>query len=118
MPYNEETAERVRAVVRRRKGFSEKKMFGGVGFLLHGNMCVGVWKESLILRIGAEPYEDALQEPFTKEFDITGRPMRGWIMVSPDGFREEEELKEWIERAIQFVRTLPAKTAAKGAKNH
>lgn len=109
MPYDEETADRVRPLMRRRKGFSEKKMFGGVGFLLHGNMCCGVWKEFLILRIGATDYEAALQEPFTKVFDITGRPMTGWVMVAPDGFGDDVNLKNWIDRAVQFVRTLPAK---------
>lgn len=110
MPYNEETADRVRPLMHRRKGFSERKMFGGVGFLLHGHMCCGVWKEFLILRIGAANYEEALRNAFTKEFDITGRPMTGWVMVSPEGIAEDDELKAWIEQAIQFVRTLPAKT--------
>ena len=109
MPYNEETAARVRPLMRRRKGFSEKKMFGGVGFLLNGNMCCGVWKEFLILRIGAAGYQAALAEPFTQEFDITGRAMTGWIMVQPEGFAEETELKEWIEQAAKFARSLPAK---------
>jgi TfoX/Sxy family transcriptional regulator of competence genes len=109
MPSNEKTAERVRVLVKRRKGVSEKKMFGGVGFLLDGNMCVGVWKESLILRIGPNAYEEALEQPFTKEFDITGRAMTGWVMVSPEGFAEEDELKSWIEAAVKFVRTLPVK---------
>ena len=109
MPYNEETAERVRPLMKRRRGFSEKKMFGGVGFLLDGNMCVGVWKESLILRLGPDAYEQALERPFVSEFDITGRPMTGWVMVSPEGFSDEEELKQWLEAAVKFVRRLPAK---------
>jgi TfoX N-terminal domain len=109
MPYNEDTAQRVRQLVKRRKGFSEKKMFGGVGFSLQGNMCCGVWKEFLILRLGANAYENALREPFTKVFDITGRAMTGWVMVLPEGFEEDEDLKTWFELALKFVRTLPAK---------
>ncbi len=109
MPYNAETAERVRSLMKRRKGVSEKKMFGGVGFLLYGNMCCGVWKDSLILRVGAEAYEAALSQPFVQEFDITGRAMTGWVMVSPEGFAAEEDLKSWIELAVKFVRGLKAK---------
>ena len=109
MPYNEQTAERIRQRLARRRGFVEKKMFGGVGFLLAGNMCVGVWKESLILRVGPDAYQDTLAEPFVKEFDITGRAMTGWVMVHPDGFADDAELGDWIERAIRFVKTLPAK---------
>ncbi len=109
MAYDEQLAERVRPLMRRRKGFSEKKMFGGVGFLLSGNMCVGVWKEFLILRLGLENYETALSDPDTREFDITGRAMRGWVMVEPAGVEVEADLIDWISQAVKFVRTLPAK---------
>ena len=109
MAYNENTAERVRKKLARRRGLEEKKMFGGIGFLLNGNMCVGVWKEFLILRVGANGYEAALAEPFTKEFDITGRSMKGWVMVEPDGFADDVSLSEWVQQAVAFVKTLPAK---------
>jgi TfoX/Sxy family transcriptional regulator of competence genes len=109
MPYDEPTAARVRQQLARRKGLEVKKMFGGVGFLLRGNMCVGVWKESLILRVGPDAYEDALAEPFTREFDITGRPMTGWIMLEPDGFADDRDLSEWVGRAVEFVKTLPTR---------
>jgi hypothetical protein len=84
-------------------------MFGGVGFLLHGNMLVGVWKDSLIVRLGAEESGEALQEPHVKEFNITGRAMKGWILVEPGGVDDDEQLSAWIQRAVNFVRTLPAK---------
>ena len=84
-------------------------MFGGVGFLLKGNMLVGVWKNSLIVRVGPDGYEDALLEPHVKEFDITGRPMKGWIMVEPEGIERDDVLKGWIVRAERFVVTLPRK---------
>lgn len=84
-------------------------MFGGIGFMLNGNMCVGVWKESLIVRIGPEQYEAALQQPFVGEFDITGRAMRGRVLVAPEGVNDDEKLQEWIWRAEKFVGTLHAK---------
>lgn len=109
MVFNEILATRVSQLLRRRRSFVEKKMFGGVGHLRQGNMCVGVWKEFLIVRVGLDAYEDALDEPFTKLFDITGRPMRGWVMVHRTGVADDDDLREWIERAIKFVKTLPAK---------
>jgi TfoX/Sxy family transcriptional regulator of competence genes len=84
-------------------------MFGGIGFLFRGNMCVGVWKEFLILRLGADQYEGALREPCVREFDITGRAMKGWVMVRPDGVEGDEELRTWVRRAAAFVGTLPPK---------
>jgi hypothetical protein len=84
-------------------------MFGGIGFLLDGNMLVGIWKESLIVRLDPAEYEEALEEPHVKEFDITGRPMKGWVLVAPEGLEEEEPLRGWIQRAKVFVSTLPAK---------
>jgi TfoX N-terminal domain len=109
MAYSEALAERVRRALARRKGVEEKKMFGGVGFLLNGNMCVGVWRESLIVRLDPAQADRALAEPHTKEFDITGRPMKGWLLVAPEGLREDGQLRTWVGRAADFVRTLPAK---------
>ena len=109
MPYDPALAERVRKLVARRKNFTEKKMFGGVGFLLAGNMCVGVWKEWLIVRLGPDEAEAALREPHVKEFDITGKAMRGWAMVGPGGLEGDDDLSRWCEAAIKFVRTLPEK---------
>jgi TfoX/Sxy family transcriptional regulator of competence genes len=86
-----------------------KKMIGGVGFLLNGNMLVGVWKNSLIVRLGPDNYEDALLEPHVREFDITGKPMKGWVMVEPEGVEDEAQVKEWIQRALKFVGKLPQK---------
>jgi TfoX/Sxy family transcriptional regulator of competence genes len=102
-------AERIRQGLARRKGIEEKKMFGGVGFLLHGNMLVGVWKDSLIVRLGPDEGDEALKEPHVKQFDITGRPMKGWVLVEPEGVKEHEQLSGWIQRAAQFVGTLPVK---------
>jgi hypothetical protein len=109
MAFDEVLADRMRPLVSRRRGFSEKKMFGGLGFLLHGNMCIGVWKEYLILRIGPAAYDGALTRPHVKEFDITGRPMKGWVMIEPAGVQRESELFEWANLAIDFVSDLPRK---------
>jgi hypothetical protein len=109
MPYDATIADRVRPLMARRPGFAEKKMFGGVGFLLHGNMCVGVWKDFLIARVGAAAYETALARRGAHEFDITGRPMTGWVMVDPSGARDDLELAAWVDEAVAFVHSLPRK---------
>jgi TfoX/Sxy family transcriptional regulator of competence genes len=109
MAFSEALAERVRHILARRKHVEEKKMFGGVGFLLNGNMLVGVWKDSLVVRLGPDEGEEALLEPHVSEFDITGRAMKGWVLVAPEGVEADEQLKGWIERAVKFVGKLPAK---------
>ena len=114
MAYSENLAERIRQNLALERNVEEKKMFGGIGFLLNGNMCVGIWKNSLIARIGPEQYPDALQEPFVGEFDITGRSMKGWVLVAPEGIDDDTPLRVWIERALEFVRTLPAKQRSSG----
>jgi TfoX/Sxy family transcriptional regulator of competence genes len=110
MPYDEEAAERVRHALDPRGAYIEKKMFGGIGFLLGGNMCCGVWKEFLILRVGPEAYDDALEQPATREFDITGRAMKGWVMVEPQGYEKAADLRRWLRNASQFAATLPIKS--------
>ena len=109
MAFDESLAQRIRDALARKQGVEEKKMFGGVGFLLNGNMLVGVWKNSLIVRIGPEVYEDVLLEPHVTEFDITGRPMKGWVLVEPEGIEDDEQLKNWIQQAVKFVGNLPKK---------
>ncbi len=109
MVYDTSHAERVQKLIGRRKGISQKKMFGGLGFLLYGNMCVGIWREFLILRVGPDAYRTALEQADTRQFDITGRPMRGWIMVEPNGYATAAQLRMWIDMAFDFVRSLPPK---------
>ena len=92
-----------------KKGVGEKRMFGGVGFLLNGNMLTGVWKDDLIVRLGPDNSDDALLEPHVREFDITGRPMKGWVLVGPEGVEEDDQLTRWIDRATKFVEKLPRK---------
>ena len=109
MPYSKALAARVRQTLAGRLGIVEKKMFGGVCFLLHGHMLVGVWQDSLIARIGTDRAESALHQQHVREFDVTGRPMKGWIMIDPDGLDTDVQLKEWLEQASIFVTTLPPK---------
>lgn len=109
MPYNEALAVRVRTLLDDAAGITEKKMFGGLAFLQDGNMLVCIWKQALIVRLGPDEAEMALREPHTREFDVTGKPMRGWIMVDPGGLDSVEALADWIKRASDFVSTLPAK---------
>ena len=87
----------------------QQKMFGGLGFLLRGNMCFGIWKDSLILRLGRPQAENALAQKYVRPFDITGRPMSGWVMVDPGGMKTDVSLKKWVHLAIDFVLTLPRK---------
>jgi len=101
--------ERIRHVLSRRRGITEKKMFGGVCFLLNGNMLVAVWNDSLIARVGAEQAKIALSELDVREMDLTGRPMKGWVIVEPDGIDSDQQLTRWIDLSMTFARTLPAK---------
>jgi hypothetical protein len=107
--YSESLADRVRTALATTRGVVEKKMFGSVVFLLHGNMCVGIWKSSLIARLEPDQAAAALKLPDVRKFDVTGRPMKGWILVEPDGLETDEQLGGWIDQAKQFVVTLPQK---------
>jgi TfoX/Sxy family transcriptional regulator of competence genes len=107
--YNEHVAERVRLLLKRRRGIEEKKMFGGIAFLLNGHMCCGVLNNSLVLRLGEECTRAALREPYTRPMDFTGKVMKSMIYLGPKGFRKDNELKSWIERAVSFARSLPKK---------
>jgi hypothetical protein len=107
MPYDEDLDARVSDALAPLETV-RKKMFGGTCYLLHGNMLVGVWREYLIARVGEEASTAALAEPNVVEFDITGRPMRGWVMVEPAGV-EGDALAKWVETAHSYVATLPPK---------
>lgn len=109
MAYDEILAERIRTLLARRKGFSERNMFGGVCFMFGGNMACGVVKEELMVRVGPERYEEALGLPHARPMDFTKRPMRGMVFVEPEGVRADGDLKAWVERGLKFARSLPAK---------
>ncbi len=109
MAFDEDLAARVRDALSRTRGVKEQKMFGGLCFLLNGNLLVGVWKDSLIARLGPDEAPAALGEPHVRVFDVTGRPMRNWVMVEPEGVEDDDQLAAWVGRATAFVRTLPRK---------
>ena len=108
MAFDAELARRIRDRMTAVAGVSEKKMFGGLAFLTSGNMTVGVNGDDLVVRIDPEAMDAALAEPGVRPFDMTGRPMRGWIMVASDGL-SDDDLERWIDQARNFAATLPPK---------
>lgn len=109
MAFDEVLAARVRGVLSGSDGFSEKRMFGGIAFLLDGNMCCGVHGDELIVRLDPDETEQALGEPHVRLFDLTGRPMKGWVLVAPAGVSADDDLGSWVARAAEFAGSLPAK---------
>ena len=109
MAYDTVLAQRTREALNNIPGLTEKKMFGGIGFLVQGNMACGVTGTDLIVRISPEIYDTAIAQPFVRVFDLTGRPMKGWIVVEPDGVRAADDLKRWVQQGITFAQSLPPK---------
>lgn len=109
MAYDEAFAERIRKTLGKRKGLVEKKMFGGIAFLLNGNMCCGIHKDELIIRIDPDATDSVLAKPHTRRFDLTGRPMNGWILVAPRGIASDAQLGKWVAVATKYAGTLPPK---------
>jgi hypothetical protein len=109
MAYDEGVAERIREVFAGRTDVVEKKMFGGIAFMVSGHMCCGVEGHSLMARVGPEHYDDALNRPHAREMDFTGKPLRGFVFVEPKGFESDKDLVSWIAFCERFVSTLPPK---------
>jgi TfoX/Sxy family transcriptional regulator of competence genes len=109
MAYDRQLAQRIWAEIGQIPGMLEKKMFGGVGYMLDGNMACGVNGDNLIVRVGPAQHAQALARPHTHVFNMTGRPMEGWIVVEPAGFASDPEFKDWIRQGLDFSRSLPAK---------
>ena len=109
MAYDEALAERVRELITLREDVTERKMFGGIAWMLGGNMACGVLGEELIVRLGPDEGERALAEPHTREFDFTGRPMRNIVMVASEATADEEALAGWVDAGADFAASLPAK---------
>lgn len=111
MAYDTSLAERIQNILRVNNppGLVEKKMFGGVGFMVRGNMACGVHKNSLIVRVGEERFFEALSKPMARPFDLTGKPMKGWVMVDPGGFDSQETLAAWVQAGVAFALCLPEK---------
>ena len=109
MAYDEHLAQRVREQLAPQPGLAEKAMFGGVAFLLDGNMAVGLSGDELMVRVGPDRSDEALARPHTRPFDMTGRPMKGWILVASDALDGEPELADWVSEGVAFARSLPPK---------
>jgi TfoX/Sxy family transcriptional regulator of competence genes len=109
MAFDDKLAGRVRKALNRRRGLTERKMFGGIGFMLNGNMACGVHGDHLIVRLDPDDYEDALSEPGTRPFDLTGRPMKGWVYVDKKVAAKDKALSDWVRRGAEFAKSLPKK---------
>ena len=109
MAYSEELADRVRGVLAGKSGVREQKMFGGLAFMLNGNMACGIIQGELIVRVGKENFDDALSLPHTRVFDMTGRPMRSFVYVAGEGIATDDGLAEWTGRGLAYAETLPPK---------
>lgn len=109
MAYDEDLAERVRHVLGSLTPCTEKKMFGGLAYMVRGNMAAGIVKHDLMVRVGPEKYELALSQPFTRPMEFTGRVMKGMVFVAPEGVDDLEDLRRWVKMGVDFCLTLPAK---------
>ena len=109
MAYDEKLADRIRTALARRRGVTEKKMFGGVTFLVRGNMACGVTQHDMMVRVGPDAYEEALAHPHAREMDFTGRALKGMVYVDAKGLRTARQLGSWVDRGVEFARALPTK---------
>ena len=116
MAYDEGLAHRIRELLEERRDTTEKKMFGGLCFLVNGNMACGIVKSELMVRVGPDAYADALARPHAREMDFTGRALKGMVYVAEDGVAEDDDLESWVARGTGFAASLPAKGAGKAAR--
>ena len=116
MAYDEKTAERVRRLLSERADVVEKKMFGGLCFMVNGGMCCGLTGTAFMVRVGPDRYQEALAQPHVRPMDFTGRPLAGMVYVDPAGYRSDRALATWIRRGVDFVSTAPAKKHSRPRK--
>lgn len=110
MAYDQNLAERIREILKNHPSWVEKKMFGGVGFILNGNMACGVQGNDLIVRVGIENDQAALSRPFVRPFEgVPGKPMAGWVLVAPEGTQDAQDLQQWVEMGYSVASSLPKK---------
>lgn len=109
MAFDEGLAVRIEEALSDVQNVEQKRMFGGVAFMVRNHMCVGVVKDTLMVRVGPEQYADCLKQPSAKEMTFTGKPMKGLIYVEPEGISEDEQLSAWIGKGLRFVASLPDK---------
>jgi TfoX/Sxy family transcriptional regulator of competence genes len=116
MAFDEKLAERVRVALRRRQSVEERRMFGGLAFLVRGHMCCGVLKNELVVRVHRDELDHLLREPHARVMDFTGRPSKNMLYVSAAGLEDDRALGTWLKRGLDFVRTLPAKAPSRGSR--
>lgn len=109
MAYNNEIADEIRAIIGKHPGLSEREMFGGIAFMINGNMAVGVSGDELMVRVGKDAHDEMVALPGAATFDKSARPMRGWLNVTSEGFATEDDFKAWIGRGVSFAESLPKK---------
>lgn len=109
MPFDEGLAQRVRRAMSSQQALEEKRMFGGLAFLVNGHMCCGVAGQDLMVRVGPDLYERALKRPHARPMDFTGRPLRGFVFVGQEGCHTAAQLKGWVRLGLRFVLSLPPK---------
>lgn len=109
MAYDKKLAKRIAAILAPHGGLTERKMFGGVAFMLNGHMCCGLTKHDLMVRVGPDAYEDSLAQPHARPMDFTGRPMKGMVYVGPGGYEDDDSLHTWVDRGVSFAMSLPPK---------
>ena len=109
MAYDEGLAERVRGVLEDRGKVSERRMFGGLAFMMRGHMTVGIVKDELMVRVAPETHAHVLHEAHARPMDFTGRPMKGFVFVSPEGLESDADLQRWVERGVEYAASLPPK---------
>ncbi|OFW67460.1 MAG: RNA methyltransferase [Actinobacteria bacterium RBG_16_68_21] len=109
MAYDETLAEEIRACIGAHPGLAEKEMFGGIAFMIGGNMAVGVSGNELMVRVGKDAHDEAVARPGARIFDFGARPMQGWVAVAPEGFASDADLRQWVRQGVAFAEGLPAK---------
>jgi hypothetical protein len=107
--YDQRIADDIRARIGGHPGLVEKEMFGGIAFMIRGNMAVGVSGDELMVRVGADAHESAISLPGARVFDKTGRPMRGWVLVGAEGYAADDDFDAWIDRGVTYAESLPPK---------
>jgi TfoX/Sxy family transcriptional regulator of competence genes len=113
MSYDESLATRIRDVLADRTDVVEKKMFGGLCFMVNGSMCCGLTKTDFMVRVGPDQYEEALAQPHARPMDFTGRPLAGMVYVAPEGLKTRARLAKWVKRGLTFVTTVPPRKIAR-----
>jgi TfoX/Sxy family transcriptional regulator of competence genes len=109
MAYDHDIADEIRTAIGHHPGLSEREMFGGIAFMINGNMAVGVSGDELMVRVGKDAHDEVVSRPGARTFDMAARPMRGWIAVAGEGFSTEEDLASWVSLGLGYAESLPPK---------